>query len=187
LVTIGSLCCRAEPAYFETALRLNSEILHGALAIRHVTRPVATVLAQVVVARSDPGFTQPTKPIGPFYSRAEADARRLSGWTLVEEPAPGPRRFRRVVASPEPLEIVEEPAIRALIDAGVIVITLGGGGIPVMRDVMPGRSGPETRKTKRTSRTLIIFRYRSAGRVLHQCIQLYPEKLRRGSRFQYRR
>jgi carbamate kinase len=89
------------------------------------------VLAQVVVARTDPAFTQPTKPIGPFYSRAEADARRLSGWTLVEEP---PHGLRRAVPSPQPLEIIEEPAIRALLDAGVIVITLGGGGIPVMRD-----------------------------------------------------
>jgi carbamate kinase len=89
------------------------------------------VLAQVVVARADPAFAEPTKPIGPFYSRADADARRLSGWTLIEEP---PHGFRRAVPSPEPLDIIEEAAIRALLDAGVVVITLGGGGIPVLRD-----------------------------------------------------
>ncbi len=105
--------------------------LDEALATRGLSRPVATVLAQVVVARNDPAFTQPTKPIGPFYSRVEADARRLSGWTLVEEPSYG---YRRTVSSPEPLDIIEEPAIRALVDSGVIVITLGGGGIPVVRD-----------------------------------------------------
>lgn len=110
---------------------LLQQAMDEALAIRGLSRPVATVLAQVVVARDDPAFAQPTKPIGPFYSREEADARRLSGWTLVEEPSHG---YRRAVPSPEPVDIIEEPAIRALLDAGVIVITLGGGGIPVVRD-----------------------------------------------------
>lgn len=110
---------------------LLQQALDEALAVRDLSRPVATVLAQVVVARHDPAFAHPTKPIGPFYSRAEADARRLSGWTLVEEQ---PHGYRRAVPSPAPLDIIEEPAIRALVDAGVIVITLGGGGIPVVRD-----------------------------------------------------
>jgi carbamate kinase len=101
------------------------------LQAKNVRRPCATVIAQVVVVPDDPGFVRPTKPIGPFYSRIEAEARQQLGWTMIEE---SPHRYRRVVASPEPLEIVEEAVIRTLLDAGVIVITLGGGGIPVVRD-----------------------------------------------------
>jgi carbamate kinase len=77
----------------------------------------------------------PTKPIGPFYSEREARAKREQfGWAIVEDAARG---YRRVVPSPEPLEIVEEGAIRRLIDTGVLVIAGGGGGIPV---VMQGRA-----------------------------------------------
>jgi carbamate kinase len=73
----------------------------------------------------------PTKPIGPFYSRADAERRRDTlGWSVVEDAARG---WRRVVPSPEPLEIVEEASIRALIHTGALVIAVGGGGIPVMR------------------------------------------------------
>jgi len=101
------------------------------LAAREVGRPVATVLTQVVVAETDPAFAAPTKPIGPFYTAEEAERRRQKlGWTLVEDAARG---FRRVVASPEPLEVVEAEVIRALVDRGVLVVALGGGGIPVIR------------------------------------------------------
>ena len=109
---------------------LLQQALEDALAERGLRSPVATVLAQVVVDPADPGFARPTKPVGPFYTREEADARRSSGWIHVEEP---PHGYRRVVPSPEPLEIVEERAIRALVDANTVVITLGGGGIPVVR------------------------------------------------------
>ena len=85
---------------------LLQQALDEALAIQALSRPVATVLAQVVVAPNDPAFAQPTKPIGPFYSREEANARRRSGWTLVEERSHG---YRRAVPSPEPLDIIEEP------------------------------------------------------------------------------
>ena len=105
--------------------------LGEAFQTANVDRPVATVLAQVAVASDDSGFARPTKPVGPFYSRADAEARRSLGWTMVEE---APHGYRRVVASPEPLEIVEEPVIRTLVEAGVVVITLGGGGIPVVRN-----------------------------------------------------
>jgi len=100
------------------------------LEIRGVRRQIATVVTQVVVDRQDHAFAQPTKPIGPFYSAAEMAVRRARGWTLVEEPSHG---WRRVVPSPEPLEIIEESVIRGLLDANVVVITLGGGGIPVAR------------------------------------------------------
>jgi carbamate kinase len=100
------------------------------LAARQVGRPVATVLTQVVVSETDAAFADPTKPIGPFYTASEAERRRQLGWTLVEDAAHG---FRRVVASPEPIEVVEAEVIRALVDRGVLVVALGGGGIPVVR------------------------------------------------------
>jgi len=109
---------------------LLQQALGNELADRSVRRPVATVLSHVVVSSADRAFGSPSKPVGPFYSSAEADARRLSGWSLVEEP---PHGYRRVVPSPEPLDIVEEPVIRALVDAGTVVIALGGGGVPLVR------------------------------------------------------
>ncbi|MDX6519354.1 MAG: carbamate kinase [Gaiellaceae bacterium] len=94
-------------------------------------RPVACVLTHVEVAADDPAFAEPTKPIGPFYS--EEEARRLErerGWNVVSDAGRG---WRRVAASPEPVLIVELESIRALLDAGVVVIAVGGGGIPVVR------------------------------------------------------
>ena len=94
-------------------------------------RTVATVVTQVVVDERDPAFRRPTKPIGPFY--AEDRARILAkekGWTIVEDAGRG---YRRVVPSPQPLEVVEIAAIRGLVEDGVIVIAGGGGGIPVSR------------------------------------------------------
>lgn len=91
-------------------------------------RDVATLLTQVVVDPSDPGFARPTKPIGPVYAAAEAHTlAEARGWTL----APDGDGFRRVVASPEPGEIVELTTIGLLVDAGVLVVCAGGGGIPV--------------------------------------------------------
>jgi len=109
---------------------LLQQALRDALQARDLRPPVATVLAQVVVAHDDPAFAHPSKPIGPFYSRAESEGRQRAGWRMVEEP---PHGYRRVVPSPEPLEIVEERVMRTLVDSGAIVITLGGGGIPVVR------------------------------------------------------
>jgi len=109
---------------------LLQQALSNELAARSVCRPIATLLSHVVVSAADPAFGNPSKPVGPFYPHAEADASRMRGWTLVEEP---PHGFRRVVPSPEPLDIVEEPVIRALVDAGIVVIALGGGGVPVVQ------------------------------------------------------
>lgn len=90
--------------------------------------PVATVLTQVVVAADDPAFAHPAKPIGPMYDEAEARTHvRARGWTI----APDNDGWRRVVPSPEPVAIVALPAIRILMEAGVIVICAGGGGVPV--------------------------------------------------------
>jgi carbamate kinase len=91
--------------------------------------PVATVLTQVVVSLDDPAMQLPSKPIGPFYSRADAEQRKnLLGWEIVEDAARG---YRRVVPSPEPLDIVEIEIIRDLMKQNVLVIACGGGGVPV--------------------------------------------------------
>jgi carbamate kinase len=109
---------------------LLEQALCDALAARWLRCPIATVLTQVVVSAGDPAFAHPSKPVGRFYSASEADLRRQAGWTLVEEP---PHGYRRYVPSPEPLEIVEEQGIRNLFEAGMLVIALGGGGVPVIR------------------------------------------------------
>ena len=93
-------------------------------------RDVATVLTQVEVVADDPAFSVPTKPIGPVYERSVAQRLAAArGWTI----APDGDGYRRVVPSPAPHRIVELHAIRLLLDAGVVVICAGGGGIPVMR------------------------------------------------------
>jgi carbamate kinase len=92
--------------------------------------PVLTVLTQVRVEEHDPAFAHPTKPIGPFYSKEIADERRRTmGWDIIEDASRG---YRRVVPSPEPVEVFEEEIIRNLLNLGMIVIAVGGGGIPVI-------------------------------------------------------
>jgi carbamate kinase len=94
--------------------------------------PVVTLITQVVVKQDDPAFTRPTKPVGPFLRREDAERFSLErGWTIVEDAGHG---FRRVVPSPRPVAIVEGEAIRRLLEAGVVVIAAGGGGIPVVED-----------------------------------------------------
>jgi carbamate kinase len=93
---------------------------------------VMAILTQMVVKRDDPAFGNPTKPIGPFYSEEAAEEKkRLSRWDMVEDSSRG---YRRVVASPQPVEVVEEEAIRGAFRQGVLVIAAGGGGIPVIRE-----------------------------------------------------
>ncbi len=92
--------------------------------------PVMTVLTQVKVDENDPAFKNPTKPIGPFYSKAEAEQKqRTLGWHIIEDAARG---YRRVVPSPEPVEVFEQEIIRKILDLNMIVIAVGGGGIPVI-------------------------------------------------------
>lgn len=94
-------------------------------------QPVATLVTQVQVSADDPGFQNPTKPIGPFYNQEDAEKMRAEkGWAVVEDSGRG---WRRVVASPNPTAIVEKDAIAALIEKGFLVIASGGGGIPVVR------------------------------------------------------
>ncbi len=94
-------------------------------------KPVASVVTQVVVDRHDPAFRHPSKPIGQFYSAEEAlKLAKGKGWEMREDAGRG---YRRVVPSPKPIDIVEKSQIKTLVDAGVIVIAVGGGGIPVIR------------------------------------------------------
>jgi len=105
---------------------LQNELSAAGLAV-----PVASLVTQTVVSPQDPAMERPSKPIGPFYSRPDAEERRrLLGWHVVEDAARG---YRRIVPSPEPLDIVELEVIRALVARGVLVISTGGGGVPVMR------------------------------------------------------
>ena len=92
---------------------------------------VAAIVTQCIVDARDPAFEHPEKPIGPFYTEEEAQHyASLEGWTVREDAGRG---WRRVVASPKPLEIVEEAAIRALLEQDIVVVAVGGGGIPVVR------------------------------------------------------
>jgi carbamate kinase len=115
--------------------------LQNVLRRRGMDRPVAAIVTQMEVAADDPAFTNPTKPIGSFMDEGEARRRRQQdGWDVVED---ANRGWRRVVASPRPRRIVELDAIRSLLAAGVIVIGVGGGGIPVVADADGDLQGVE--------------------------------------------
>jgi carbamate kinase len=105
--------------------------LDKALADRGVDRRTATVVTRTLVDGDDPGFTKPTKPIGRYLPEDEAKVLMEHGQTW--EPR-GEKGWRRVVASPEPLDIIDAPTIGLLADSGYVVVGAGGGGIPVVRD-----------------------------------------------------
>ena len=101
------------------------------LSSRGMTKPVATIVTQTVVSEDDPAFQNPTKPVGAFYDKATADRIAAEkGYTMVEDAGRG---YRQVVPSPKPFDIVEAESIKALFNAGHVVIAVGGGGIPVVR------------------------------------------------------
>lgn len=106
------------------------QTLQNELFKRGIKKNVATVITQVLVDRNDKAFVNPSKPIGSFMDEPEARRRANDmGWSVVEDAGRG---WRRVVASPMPKEVVELDTVRALLNAGVVVITVGGGGIPVI-------------------------------------------------------
>jgi carbamate kinase len=106
------------------------QTLQNVLVERGVKKSVATVVTQVKVDKADKAFQNPTKPIGGFMDEAEAKRREKElGWNVVEDSGRG---YRRVVASPLPKEVVEIEAVKELLDSGTVVITVGGGGIPVV-------------------------------------------------------
>lgn len=106
--------------------------LSKVLRHRGINKNVVTVVTQVVVDKDDPKFKAPSKPIGPFYTEEEAKAIAVEKGYIMKEDAG--RGWRRVVASPLPVEIVELDAVKTLNDAGFVVVTVGGGGIPVVRN-----------------------------------------------------
>ena len=106
--------------------------LDNQMAIDGIKKNLATVVTQVEVKADDPSFQKPTKPIGSFMSEEDAMERKeKDGWSVVEDAGRG---WRRVVASPKPVSIIELETIKCLLDNGVIVIAAGGGGIPVVKD-----------------------------------------------------
>jgi carbamate kinase len=108
------------------------QTLQNELHRRGIDKSVATIVTQVLVDRNDKAFQNPTKPIGGFMEEPEAKRRASDmNWSIVEDAGRG---WRRVVASPLPMEIVELESVHALIDAGQVVISVGGGGIPVIKD-----------------------------------------------------
>lgn len=107
------------------------QALRNELYSRGIRQMVVTVITQVLVMKDDPAFANPTKPIGGFMSEAEARKFEAEGWQVVSDAGRG---WRRVVASPQPLRIMEEEAIVDLMKAGNIVIAAGGGGIPVIHN-----------------------------------------------------
>lgn len=101
------------------------------LVSRGIKKPVATIVTQTVVSEDDPAFKNPTKPVGAFYDKETAERIAAEkGYTMVEDAGRG---YRRVVPSPKPFDIVEAESIKTLVDAGNVVIAVGGGGIPVIR------------------------------------------------------
>ena len=108
-----------------------TQAINNAIIAENGRHKVVTIVSQVVVDRKDPAFKNPTKPIGQFYSEKEAKKLALENHWVVKEDAG--RGWRRVVASPLPIDIVEKNTIRELARDGVIVIAVGGGGIPVYR------------------------------------------------------
>jgi carbamate kinase len=108
------------------------QTLANELHRKHLQKSIATVVTQVLVDKNDQAFSNPTKPIGSFYTESDAQKHKAeSGWVLKEDAGRG---WRRVVASPKPLKIIEENTIRLLLDQDVIVIAVGGGGIPVVEN-----------------------------------------------------
>ncbi len=115
--------------------------LHNEFLRRDIRRQCVTVVTQVLVSRNDPALHNPSKPIGSFYREEEARLKMAQeGWTMVEDAGRG---WRRVVPSPQPREIIECDAIETLIKRNFIVVAVGGGGIPVVRDAAGNLTGIE--------------------------------------------
>src|SRR6266571_3806789 len=117
------------------------QALHNEFQRRNIQRECVTVVTQVLVDSNDPAMQNPSKPIGSFYKEEEARVKMAQeGWVMVEDAGRG---WRRVVPSPVPREIIEREAISTLINDGFIVVAVGGGGIPVVRDEAGKLSGVE--------------------------------------------
>ena len=123
-----SVCVALSQGYIGYDLQ---NALREELLSRQIHKPVATLITQVEVDANDPAFLNPSKPIGSFFSEQEATRLTEQGYTMKEDAGRG---YRRVVASPKPVDIIEKETVKAMMEAGHIVITAGGGGIPVIRE-----------------------------------------------------
>lgn len=104
--------------------------IHNEMVKRNIKKTVTTLVTQVLVDENDPAFQHPTKPIGAFYTKEQAEAIHMEkGYTMAEDAGRG---YRQVVPSPKPVDVIEKDAVASLIAAGHVVITVGGGGIPVI-------------------------------------------------------
>ena len=115
------------------------QCLSNALKNAHISKPVATIITQVLIDQNDPAMKHPTKPIGPFYSEDEIDNLINKGYQLIKQI----KGWRIVVPSPDPKRIIEEPIINTLLSNGIIVIAVGGGGMPVIEKEYGGLDGVE--------------------------------------------
>lgn len=105
--------------------------INNELTARGICKPVGTLVTQVLVDEADPAFQKPSKPIGAFYTKEAADKLAAEkGYSMIEDAGRG---YRQVVPSPKPVDVVEKDMVNTLVDAGYVVITVGGGGIPVIR------------------------------------------------------
>ncbi|MBL4611582.1 carbamate kinase [Halopseudomonas sp.] len=146
LLALQGAAYKPEEAYPLDVLGAETEGMIGYIieqelenALEH-DRPVATLLTQVLVDSNDPAFASPTKFVGPVYDREEAESRAAAaGWQIAADG----EKWRRVVASPAPVEIPDVRVIRLLLDQGVVVICAGGGGIPIVRRADGSMAGVE--------------------------------------------
>ncbi|CBG90113.1 carbamate kinase [Citrobacter rodentium] len=123
-----SVCVALSQGYIGYDLQ---NALREELVSRKLDIPVATLITQVEVRGDDEAFRNPSKPIGSFFSKEEAEKLTQQGYIMKEDAGRG---YRRVVASPKPIDIIEKQTVKALMDACHVVITVGGGGIPVIRE-----------------------------------------------------
>jgi len=136
---------------------------------RGINKQAVTVVTQVLVDRNDPSFQKPTKPIGSFYSEAEAKERKAKdGWDIMEDAGRG---WRRVVASPLPIEIIEEDSIKSLINAGFVVIAVGGGGIPVIRNAEGELQGAAAVIDKDYASALLASRIKADAFIISTAVE----------------
>jgi carbamate kinase len=119
------------------------QVLHNLFRTEGMRKDVLSVINQILVDEQDPAFENPSKPVGPFYDEEGRRDAEKKGYTLKEVRVGVDRPFRRVVASPNPLRILEAKAIKCLVDAGIVTIAGGGGGIPVLIDSKGDYQGAE--------------------------------------------
>ncbi|TFG86286.1 MAG: carbamate kinase [Gemmatimonadales bacterium] len=132
---------------------LQQELLNE-LRCNQIRKDVVTIITQVMVDPQDPAFRRPSKPVGPFYSREDAErlARQFEHWQVAEDAGRG---YRRIVPSPMPQRIVQSPMIRSLVYGGHVVLALGGGGVPMTLDAAGQYVGVEAVIDKDLSSALL--------------------------------